>query len=218
MGWWADLIRSGGVSGRGPDELADPAEPIPLPSLGGAADRRALLLQVVRLAAGFPPVTTAPALPPDGEDTDFDRRLNDVTLETEPLFLMMAGIVGVSTGVPQALTLSRTDLAIRIADSERHRLGRLSVGWGIDSDGQTTMLAHLVACIILQSGCDRAATIALFRQECEAMDWRLGKPADWIAGKLEEALHRLGGGVDAIRPDIVGEAFLLRQLVSDSRP
>ncbi|MGD0109963.1 MAG: tetratricopeptide repeat protein, partial [Rhodopila sp.] len=218
LGWWADLIRSGGGSERGPDELADPAEPIPLPSLGGAADRRALLLQVGRLAAAFPSGRTAPALPPHGVDADFDRRLNDVTLETEPLFLMMAGIVGVSTGVPQALALNRTDLAMRIADSERHRLGRLSVGWGIDSDGQTTMVAHLVACITLQGGCDRAATVALIRQECEAMDWWLDKPADWIAGRLADALHRPDGGVDAIRPDIVGEAFLLRQLASDGRP
>src|SRR4051794_40305803 len=33
VGWWADLIRPGGLSGRGPDELASPAEPIPLPPL-----------------------------------------------------------------------------------------------------------------------------------------------------------------------------------------
>ncbi len=217
LGWWSDLIRPGGLSGRGPDELAAPGEPIPLATLDSAADRRALLVQVVGLAAGFAG-KAVPVLPPHGEDAGFDRRLGGVGLETEPLFLVMAGIVGVTTGVPQALALGGTDLAMRIADSERHRLGRLSVGWGIDTDGGTTMLAHLVACITLQGGCDRAATIELIRQERDAMGWQLARPADWIAAKLAEALHRPEGGVDAIRPDIVGEAFLLWQLASDDRP
>jgi tetratricopeptide (TPR) repeat protein len=216
LGWWSELIRPGGLSGRGPDELAAPSDPIPLPPLNSAADRRALLTQVIGLAAGFAG-KAVPALPRQGENADFDRRLGDTSLETEPLFLVMAGIVGVTTGVPQALALGRTDLAMWIADSEHHRLGRLSAAWGIDTDGETTMLAHLVACITLQGGCDRAATIALIRQEREAMDWQPGKPADWIAAKLAEALHRPEGGVDAIRPDIIGEAFLLRQLATDGR-
>ncbi len=216
QGWWADLIRPGGLSGRGPDELASPAEPVALPSLGEAADRWALLGQVVGLAAGFAgkPV---PAMPPPGDDPDFDRRLGDKALETEPLFLVMAGIVGVTTGVPQALALSGTDLAERIADSEHHRLGRLSAGWGIDTGRDTTMLAHLAACITLQGGCGRDAAVALIRQEQEAMEWPPGRPPDWIAARLAEALHRPGSGVDAIRPDIVGEAFLLRVLDADGR-
>lgn len=216
LGWWADMIRPGGLSGRGPDELAAPAEPIPLPLLYGVADRRALLLQVVGLAAGLAD-KKVPIVPPYGQDAAFDRMLGDTALETEPLFLMMAGIVGVTTGVPQALALSRTDLAMRIADSERHRLGRLSVGWGIDTDGATTMLAHIVACVTLQGGCDRAAAIELIRQERQAMDWQLARPAEWIAAKLAEALPRPKGGVDAVRPDIIGEAFLLRQLATDHR-
>jgi tetratricopeptide (TPR) repeat protein len=156
-------------------------------------------------------------LPPPGEDPDFDRRLGDAALDTEPLFLVMAGIVGVTTGVPQALALSRTDLAERIGDSELHRLGRLSAGWGIDTGGDTTMLSHLVACITLQGGCDREAAVTLIRQEREAMDWPPGRPPDWIAARLAEALHRPGGGVDAVRPDIIGEAFLLCQLAADGR-
>jgi tetratricopeptide (TPR) repeat protein len=217
LGWWADLIRPGGLSGRGPDELAAPAEPIPLPSLGSVADRRALLLQVVGLAAGFTG-KMVPVLPPHGQDAAFDRTLGDGALETEPLFLVMAGMVGVTTGVPQALALSRTDLAQRIADSEQYRLARLSAARGIDAGGDTTVLTHIVACITLQGGCDRAATIELIRQERKAMDWRLAKPADWIAARLAEALHRPEGGVDAVRPDIVGEAFVLRQLATDDRP
>jgi hypothetical protein len=68
-----------------------------------------------------------------------------------------------------------------------------------------------------QGGCDRAAAIALIRQEREAIGWQLARPTDWIAARLAEALHRPQGGVDAIRPDIVGEAFLLRQLAVDGR-
>ena len=53
FGWWPDLLRPGGLSGRGPDALAAPAEPIALPLLASAEDRRNLLVQVVTLAAGF---------------------------------------------------------------------------------------------------------------------------------------------------------------------
>jgi hypothetical protein len=73
VGWWADLIRPGGLSGRGPDELASPAEPVPLPPLDSPADRRALLRQVVGLAAGFVG-KAVPDIPPEGADVDFDRR------------------------------------------------------------------------------------------------------------------------------------------------
>src|SRR3954447_9164246 len=69
VGWWADLIRPGGLSGRGPDELASPAEPIPLPPLDSPADRPALLRQVVGLAAEFAGKAVAD-ISPEGADAD----------------------------------------------------------------------------------------------------------------------------------------------------
>lgn len=50
LGWWADLIRPVSFSDPGPDELADPPEPVRLPSLNDVADRRALLAETMRLA------------------------------------------------------------------------------------------------------------------------------------------------------------------------
>ncbi len=50
LGWWADLLRSVSFSDPGPDELADPPEPVPLRSLTDVEDRRALLAETMRLA------------------------------------------------------------------------------------------------------------------------------------------------------------------------
>ena len=38
-GWWSDLTRPGGLSGRGPDSLLDPAVPVILPSLRRVDER-----------------------------------------------------------------------------------------------------------------------------------------------------------------------------------
>jgi hypothetical protein len=50
-GWWSDITRPGGLSGRGPDSLLDPAVPVVLPSLRCVDERRALLGQAMREAA-----------------------------------------------------------------------------------------------------------------------------------------------------------------------
>ena len=211
LGWWADLIRFGGMSGRGPRDLAAPAEPVSLTPLDAVAARRALLCQTVARAAAIMR-KPEPAVPAAGEDPAFDAHLAAAARDTEPLFLMMAGVVGVSTGLPHALSLGRTDLAELLAGSEAARLERLSVAWGIDTDHSAPILLHLAACVTLQGGVDRAGALALIRAERMAMEFPGTPNAETVAARMAEALYREGGGADAVRPDIVGEEFVLREL------
>jgi len=214
-GWWADLIRPAGLSGRGPDAFADPPEPIALPSLRAVEDRRALLEQVLHDAARLhEPPCPAPPLPDPGENPEFDRRLADDAINNEPLYLVMAGLVGVTTGAPAALALSRTDLAHRVAESERARLERFARGHGLDPD----LIAHLAACATLEGGCDAEAAARMIGIEQAAMNFTAAMPPETIAWHLADALPvTAGAGIDAIRPDLVGEAFLLQELQRNKR-
>jgi hypothetical protein len=127
LGWWADLMRTVSFSDPAPDELADPPEPVPLPSLSAVEDRRRLLADVMRLAGQMASLQPIPQPPPPGANLDFDRRLGDDTINNEPLYLMMAGAEAIRTGASAALALTRTDLAERSASRERERLNRLTV-------------------------------------------------------------------------------------------
>src|SRR5262249_31987452 len=131
FGWWAELMRSVSFSDPGPDELADPPEPVPLPSLGTVDDRRAVLAETMRLAGKIAGIQPVPRRPFRDAYGDFDRRLAGARISTEPLYLMMAGAEGIRTGAPAALSLSRMDLAQRAAHRERQRLNRLAAQWGL---------------------------------------------------------------------------------------
>ena len=143
-GWFQDLFAPTSLSSRGPDSLLDPPTPIPLAPLNNPAHRRALLAETIALAA---PLANKPALPlpPPGADPEFDRQLATDTLDHEPLYLAMAGLVAVTTGAPAALALGRLDLAHRVAAAERTRLHRLAQTWSLDP----TFLTHLAACLTL---------------------------------------------------------------------
>jgi hypothetical protein len=65
----------------------------------------------------------------------------------------------------------------------------------------------------LQAGCDAAAAGVLIDQERQALGDRSSIRTDQLAGLLRDALPRSqGDGIDAVRPDLIGEAFLLNEL------
>ena len=66
LGWWPDLIRTVSFSDPAPDELADPPEPVPLPSLNAVEDRRRLLAEAMRLAGQMASLQPIPQPPPPG--------------------------------------------------------------------------------------------------------------------------------------------------------
>ena len=213
-GWWAELARPGGLSGPGPDALLDPAQPIVLPSLRRVEERRALLAQAMREAARVRGMAFAPTLPAPDADAEFERRLADDAINNEPLYLLMAGLVAVSTGAPTALTFSRIDLALRVAEAERDRLDRLAAAAGIDKG----LFRHLIACVTLQGGCDETAATRLVEEERAAIGDRTVVRTDNFVAHLATALPLPGSNdVDAVRPDLIGEALLWQHLTDNRR-
>jgi len=206
LGWWGDLLRPVSFSDPAPDELVDALEPVPLPSLTAMEDRRALLAEAMRLGAKIAGVQLVPAPPPPGTDAEFDRRLGDDAINNEPLYLMMAGVEAIRTGAPAALKRSRTDLAERAANRERERLKRLTSGWGLPDK----LILHLAMTVTLQGGCSIEDALRLVSEEQEAMGFGQTSPATDIVHRLVEAIPKtISADIDAIRPDLIGEAFLL---------
>jgi hypothetical protein len=214
LGWWADLIRPASLSDPGPDELADPPEPVPLQSLSGVEDRRALLAEAMRLAGQIAGIRPIPCPPLAGANPDFDRRLSDNAINNEPLYLMMAGADAIRTGAPAALVLAPNDLAERAASREHERLHRLASQWGLSEK----LVAHLAMCVTLQGGCSAENAAQLVLEERRAIGFPETVPAADIVNCLAEALSAPGGAeVDPVRPDLIGEALLLQGMQEHRR-
>jgi hypothetical protein len=206
LGWWADLLRPVSFSDPAPDELVDAREPVSLPSLTAIEDRRALLAEAMRLTAKIARVDPAPAPPSLGVNADFDRRLGNEAINNEPLYLIMAGVEAITTDAPAVLALSRTDLAERAANREIARLARLASAWGFPEQ----LVVHLAMSVTLQGGCTVEDALQLVSEEREAMSFSQTSPATDVVNRLADALPRASGtDIDAIRPDLIGEAFLL---------
>lgn len=205
IGWWSDLGRPGGLSGRRGDSLVEGVEPFALPSLTDREDRRRLMTQVMEQAAALTPSASARRPPEPGTDPEFDRALSAERIDHEPLHLMMAAIVAVEQGAPAALAKSRTELAETIAHHEAARLEKIAAGHGLDP----LLFPHLAACVTLQGGCDRDAAEQLIAQERATNSAWSGVSPEDAAEWLADGLPGPNGGVDAIRPDLIGGAFLL---------
>jgi hypothetical protein len=121
---------------------------------------------------------------------------------------MMAGAEAFRSGAPSALALTRKDLADRAAASrERERLNRLASQWGLSSN----VLAHLAMCVTLQGGCKAEDALQLVREEQQAMGFPRAAPVTELVNRLAEALLAPEGEeVDAVQPNLIGEAFLLQ--------
>ena len=66
----------------------------------------------------------------------------------------------------------------------------------------------------MQSGCDGDGAIRLIEQERAALGDRSLLRSDQLAALLRDALRPAeGDGIDAVRPDLIGEAFLLAELL-----
>ena len=199
-------------SGPAPDELADPREPVLLVSLDDVEDRRALLAEAMRLADTINGNDNPPQPPPLGAHPDFDRRLADDAINNEPLYLLMAGAEAIRSNAPYALSLSGGELAQRAAVRERARLDHLAGAWCMPP----SEVAHFMACITLQNGCSTEEACRLIEEERVAMDFAHSVPVmDTVRRLVEVWSASDGDGIDAIRPDLIGEAFILQVLEGD---
>ena len=207
IGWLA------AVFGHGQDDrsraalsLLDPPEPVELPAIDDMPSRRQIFATLLaRKRADL----TAPAL---GADPEFDRLLRDEKWSGDPLFLMMTGRVAGTVGVKNALALTRTDLATKIAERELDRIGGIAANAGIDTDDRRhpgLLARHMAVLATLGQGLSLGDTRALMEEESK----RLGSPAKINAtvAALRDALPGSGEGpeIAPILPDIVGEAAIM---------
>ena len=204
IGWLSELV------GRGENDeslakiaLLDPPEPVALEPLDGLEFRREVFAAMLK-RKGL-------AAPQIGEDPIFERHLREHKWGGDPLFLMMAGLVAGEAGVAAALSLSRAELADKLAIRELDRIGRIGAARGIDRDAtpRGRFLRRIAALATLVQGASAEAARALAVEEARAV--HLSVDLEAVVGALGEALpaSEAGKAIGPILPDIVGEAALL---------
>jgi hypothetical protein len=195
-GWLASLKPSSTVE-PSVAELFDPSEPLVLNPLN-QPDRIAVFAQALKKAAAFAKLPE----PPLPDPALFAQPRAEETLR-DPLALIMAAVVGIRNGVPQALSLTRVQLAYEAAEI----LVAQRLTGAFPENAQ--MAHHMAAYVTLCGGLSkRAAQDAL---AVEARENNLGAIAN--PGAFIDKLHTWFPGektdLGAIEPDVVGEAFLL---------
>ena len=209
IGWLASIFGYGDNDrSRAAIALLEPKEPVDLPALDDLGFRRQVFATLFKASNG---ALDAPAL---GADAEFDRLLAQRKWAGDPLYLMMAGLAAAKAGVRESLSLSRADLALRIARNELDRIGRVGTSRGIDERHgfPGAFVRHMAVLATLTQGLTLADARALAMTEREA----LGSPAslDAVIAALTDALPEASanGGVAPILPDIVAEGAILAWL------
>ncbi len=205
-GWWSEMVTSTGWADDGLAGLFRPPEPISIASITNHEDRRALLSAVMTKVCALRG-TEVVELPAPGVCGQFDDALASTSLEREPLYLLMAGIGVVDAGGLPVLNLSRRDLATQLAGFEIGRLRAVAEAEGVDA----RTLDCLAAIVTLMGGCSE-------EQAADLLDDTGSAPESWAkASELTQVLKAVlpleqGGGLSPIRPDLIGEAAVLRLL------
>lgn len=189
--------------------LLDPPEPMELAAIDDMVSRR--LIFAALLARKRPGM----GAPEPGRDAEFDRVLRDEKWSGDPLFLMMAGLVAGDIGISNALTLTRTDLAITIARRELVRIGGIAAGAGIDADNRRhpgLLAQHMAVLATLAQGLSLQDARALIADEKSSLCSLADINATVVA--LRDGLPGGGGTseIAPILPDIIGEAAILTWL------
>jgi hypothetical protein len=206
QGGWLERAfpRRFGISGLCPADLLD-GEPLRLPGMADCAMQRGIMQDMLtRLGSGL-------VLP--AADNALRDRLARTDWAGAPLHLMMAAMVmHRQGGMGEALHLGRADLAHAVADHELERLRRACQGARSGCDSLELFLPHMAALATLSGGLPEGLVSDCLRREedavgCESLDTGVAKRT------LSELLPDEGiGGIAPIRPDIVGEAFVLARL------
>ena len=212
-GWLAELMPKG-RSEAGISELFDPKEPHEVSPITSGEDRRAIFENMLQLCAQRHSIlpSAVPRLPTAGQDPGFDRRLAGEQWR-EPLYLMMAAAVAVDrarkdprAAVPEALALSRTDLAQEIAKHEIDRVDRQANSFMYARENKPPLLL-LAGSATLARGLDRDAALDVAEAVLEVLHRSYGNGAGQLVDDLAVVLPSTAGGITAVGPDIVGEAF-----------
>ena len=199
-GWLASIIPRGDLV-LAVRDLLHPPERAHLEAVAEAADRRSVLRATLEAGAALRKVK-APAVPAKGVDALFDRKLEDPQWG-DPLTLMMAALNALETGLVEAMALGRPDLALHLAGRECDRVERFGQG------APRGLMEHMAAYATSSGGLSREELRGAAQAESEAIG--LKHPGGWraLADQVAEVLGG-GDGAKAVKPDIVGEALLLR--------
>ena len=202
-GWYQSLtsIRDSFTTSR-TGEFFDPLEPVEITPLRGAEFRRAILRETLKAAEQH---LKRPHLELPENDPAFENALAHQQW-SEPLALMMAALYSVETGVTNALTLGRADLALKLAAREQNRIAGFAPG-----GAGRPMMVHLATCATLSGGFTKDEALKTAKRECEELGKPLPGPGDLVE-HLADALPGLEGGIAAVTPDLIGEALLTLHL------
>jgi len=213
-GWWSELRRPTGGDRRDAGDLLYGVTPDRLQTDASPAERRALVAEVMGRACLMNTVAPPRRPPAEGGNPAFDRRLSADGAEGGPLYLMMTAVAAVGLGMDKAAEMSGRGLAAYVAGLEAERLRRLGREHGLNDDAD--FFLHLAACVTLQGGCGAAAAGALIDEERSA--WSIAVRGEKLRAWLIDALPDGTGGVAAIAPDLIGEAFALSTLRGEGHP
>ncbi len=215
-GWWGELARIGtSQSHERLLEYTDRGGPVSLRTLS-AGDRRTLFQSMLTEAAHYLGQATAPRLPEPGENEQFDKQLSHERWG-QPLYLMMAALAALAPGgadVVGVLSLTRADLAMKVAEHEVRRMERFASGVGGPAEAVLGLAARATLC----RGIPADERIAAAKEELDArgLEWP-GGPGK-LADALNDALPGRDGGIGFVEPDIVGEALALQVLCKLPEP
>ena len=190
-------------------ELFHPPQPVPLAPLVAAELRRGLFAATLQRVARFDghlPLT----VPETGENLEFDRMLAQPDWR-EPLTFMMAALVAYQKGnLLAGQGLKRADLALALADAETERVGKFAGRWL--PAGEESLLRHVAAFATLAGGLGRDEAQRLADTEAGFLHVAWDARHRPLAEVLATAWPAADGGVAGLQPDIVAEAFVLRNL------
>ena len=200
-GWWAEVFGVGDDAAV-LEKLADPAEPVALMPLDDGNQRRAILTKT--LACLGSTVT----LPAPGDDTDFDRRLTELTWGGVPLLLMIAAITAERVGFGQVLAMGSEELAFSVAETELARIRKVVESRDVPNN-LAPLVDHVAAVVTLRQGLTAVAMREMIAQESEKLGYNLPSGSAAVRDAFAVALPDVAGGIAAIEPDMIGEALLL---------
>ncbi len=202
-GWYSSLV-SGDWQSEAVRDLFDPWEPVKVRPLEECADRLGILRATLERAASLHSVSV-PLLPVLGQDADFEQRLMDPQW-SDPLMLMMAALTALNTGVATALSLSRPEIAGRLAE---HEVGRVRKFAPKQEWHAGDLLVQLAAFVTLCGGLSKEEALSAAANVSLALGLQYPNGHGAAVSDLHNALPALDGAVEPVRPDLIGEAFLL---------
>lgn len=208
--WIDELFQEGSFSGgRLARQLFDPPSAVSIRGLDGPELRRR---QFQATLAALGDRELANRVPPVGEDARFDALLASSSW-SDPLVPIMAALVARrDRSVYAGELMNHATLALALASNESERLLRYVERTPPLMDGHKALMKHVAALVVMCGGASRDDAIRLAAQESQHLRLAWPDGEGGLVLVLLKAWSGRPGHVAQLKPDIVGEAFVLRFL------